>query len=815
MNRDIVPIESARSDDNGAYIRSGTSKRFFLVEWSKDGKNSIIGSQTCKIDNTNNSLYINVREGSRYNKVMANRDKVYELAKEYRHSKANSNFQHVIAYVRKYGVTSWSQYYVSSYFWKPGSNVEFSTPRHGNAQKATASEYYRTDPEVVETARTKLLESSPHSVYTEMSMVDDNSSFSNLVRNPKQLYNLKSSLMKNEPPKPPKEKEQERIIHLMKNPDGQKFVQSVVMLPESYAVFVFTNSTMKNVEKHCVRETSPLRFDTTFEIIDGLWVTDTSFTNTSLINERDGKHPEFPGPLMLHFKKDSETFKRFAAEIILGNPTLMDIKKIGHDMDPALKKGLKSIFNKSETLLCVQHIKDRDKLKLQELKASPQRIREILTDIYGCQVDSFFASGLVDSTDEAEFRARLMSLEEEWERKVPGFYTWFNKKRSATFIEQVIGEALDRLELCEKFTTNRLESFHRIQKLICNEEQCKGDSVAVLTQLQKWVEFFEKEMEKAFIGQGKYRLAPGFEGFKHPKYLTWSSEEKQQHYESFIKFIPLEANTYQRPTYAGLKANSQQKSRKRGNVEIEIFSDRFGEIVIPSSSCATTTSTAAASSPASSATSSATSSAKSSAKSSANSAKSSANSAKSSANSAKSSANSAKSSAKSSANSAKSSAKSTAKSSANSAANSAKSSRGSRTSKECPQLVVTNDEGVAEDLSFLDPYRERENKYLLVHRKDFSNCPKSVKRCEACMISFDSSDPVVIKTSGQRHLTDNKTGRPTVKTGNIYLHNMIKCLLDYDKKFEYNKVVVLKSTLAYLSPNARAVLESKHMQIEK
>ena len=92
---------------------------------------------------------------------------------------------------------------------------------------------------------------------------------------------------------------------------------------------------------------------------------------------------------------------------------------------------------------------------------------------------------------------------------------------------------------------------------------------------------------------------------------------------------------------------------------------------------------------------------------------------------------------------------------------------------------------------------------------------KAVKRCEDCKQGFDSSDIVVIKSTGARDSTCSKTGKPTTKVGNVYLHNLMKCLNSFDRKFQYTNVVVLKSTYNLLSTNAKAVVESHQMQIEK
>ena len=89
------------------------------------------------------------------------------------------------------------------------------------------------------------------------------------------------------------------------------------------------------------------------EIVDSMWVTDTSYTNLSLINKSNAKHPEFPGPVMLPFQKDAPIFRRFALEIVNGNPKLLDVKKVGHNMDNSMKKGFGEIFRNAENLICI------------------------------------------------------------------------------------------------------------------------------------------------------------------------------------------------------------------------------------------------------------------------------------------------------------------------------------------------------------------------------------------------------------------------------------------------------------------------------
>ena len=81
--------------------------------------------------------------------------------------------------------------------------------------------------------------------------------------------------------------------------------------------------------------TNELNTDTTFDLVYGLWLTDTSYRNLSLI-DIDGKHPEF--------HKDRLEFRSFAAELINLSPRLSSLKKIGQDLDLATAEEMENIF---------------------------------------------------------------------------------------------------------------------------------------------------------------------------------------------------------------------------------------------------------------------------------------------------------------------------------------------------------------------------------------------------------------------------------------------------------------------------------------
>ena len=64
--------------------------------------------------------------------------------------------------------------------------------------------------------------------------------------------------------------------------------------------------------------------------------------------------------------------------------------------------------------------------------------------------------------------------------------------------------------------------------------------------------------------------------------------------------------------------------------------------------------------------------------------------------------------------------------------------------------------------------------FVLVHGKDTINCPMEVSRCHSCILKFQSTDIVVVKTQGQREWFDQKQGKLRKSSGNVYLHYLNK-----------------------------------------
>ena len=134
------------------------------------------------------------------------------------------------------------------------------------------------------------------------------------MRNPKIINNRKYKL-NNKTIKPPKqENEVECIIKYLEKED--RFAKPSHLNHCEYSTVNFIPEQLWDIYHFCVQNYGIFCIDTTFEICDRLYLTDITYPNLSL-HDINGKHPEFAGPLVWHFKGTRETKRRFAGELLI------------------------------------------------------------------------------------------------------------------------------------------------------------------------------------------------------------------------------------------------------------------------------------------------------------------------------------------------------------------------------------------------------------------------------------------------------------------------------------------------------------------
>ena len=70
------------------------------------------------------------------------------------------------------------------------------------------------------------------------------------------------------------------------------------------------------------------------------------------------------------------------------------------------------------------------------------------------------------------------------------------------------------------------------------------------------------------------------------------------------------------------------------------------------------------------------------------------------------------------------------------------------------------------EINIFNPHHVHSKLYTLVHKKDKSGYPASVKKCEECKVVFTSSDVIVVKTTAMREFT-YPMGKQRRHSGNV------------------------------------------------
>ncbi len=120
------------------------------------------------------------------------------------------------------------------------------------------------------------------------------------------------------------------------------------------------------------------------------------------------------GPVLIHYKKDFQTYLFFASSLVGKKKELMKLRAFGTDGEKALIDAFSHEFHLSRHLACFIHVRRNIKEELSKCGV-PQEVRgSILDDVFGKQVGSTFIEGLVDASDDCDFKEKLDLLIDKW-----------------------------------------------------------------------------------------------------------------------------------------------------------------------------------------------------------------------------------------------------------------------------------------------------------------------------------------------------------------------------------------------------------------
>ena len=228
------------------------------------------------------------------------------------------------------------------------------------------------------------------------------------------------------------------LEHAKREQDESKdevFIREFSIHPDLFIVLASEEQLDKLVH-FCTnaRGFSVFGFDPTFDIFDrNISLTVTTFRNLKLEQSKTGKPPVFIGPLLMHQKKDWQTYSKFAHSITTAKPELQGILAVGTDGEKALIDGFQQHMKYAVFLRCFIHFKDNITLELTDREFSMEAKKQYLTEIFGKQEETTKFNGLVDSESEDQFETNLEDLKAKWEEreahssknKTQTFFEWF------------------------------------------------------------------------------------------------------------------------------------------------------------------------------------------------------------------------------------------------------------------------------------------------------------------------------------------------------------------------------------------------------
>ena len=291
--------------------------------------------------------------------------------------------------------------------------------------------------------------------------------------------------------------------------------------------------------------------------------------------------------------------KRFCLELVAANPALLNIQKLGVDMEAAIFNGFKSVLIGLAQLLCTRHLQQRDVLAIENCqkksnlsdKTKEQYKNEILWDLYGKRTGEIFEKRLADSVDSDDFSAKLLSLQPRWKKLCPGFYAWFTGQRKSQFISSVIQSARAGTSVSGLYYQNDIESQHARQKRIQNFKL--GSVVEAVNTISALMEQEENEEVLALYSPDKYVLASSYKSWFTSSWWSWSPDRREQHIQNFRRTSPSIESSFVKPLNAGRKPNYRRRQRLPEAIDVveRHVPSTLPSLVQPSSPAPSTTST--------------------------------------------------------------------------------------------------------------------------------------------------------------------------------------------------------------------------------
>ena len=352
IKRDQVRFYEAKSTAEGELVLSSEvrvtrNKKGQVVRGTYNRrKNGVLKAKTAKL----RKLYAVVRKRAVHKNTLESfataftRYVIFVMTLE-EYNEVHGN----LANLKEYKLSS--NMMITHYYFDTGHAVPIVPAKHGNAKSQDSPDFRPTEHSLKKECKqtVQVSNKAPRILAETLGQTDEtilsSTTDSTRLRNPKQASNYKfnyGSVSRSD-----QDEISNVILALLEQnhdsdsvvlDDNQPFIREVIFRHgRQPSIVAFTDQTIKDVSRFCTRSGnlthfSPLLIDTTFNIAE-YYFTQTAYENLSLRKKDTGKHPWFPGPILVHRNKTTEDFKYFWQSVKRENCQLEGLHVLGSDED--------------------------------------------------------------------------------------------------------------------------------------------------------------------------------------------------------------------------------------------------------------------------------------------------------------------------------------------------------------------------------------------------------------------------------------------------------------------------------------------------
>jgi hypothetical protein len=424
---------------------------------------------------------------------------------------------------------------------------KFVLKLHNSCKNDKGVPYTRTTPSVVRNLDQKLASVGPKdAVYRttqESGGVMNVECLSDLPRGPRQGY-YRNQLQKASLPShvQGREKKDELLEVILKmKTEKEHLVRKITIEKENTTIVIASDEQLNDLAKFSTSEVDfcTVQIDPTFRL-GPYECTPISYRNL-MKRKRTGKSPLRLGPVLIHYRKNQNTFSSFLQTLIDLKPQLQGVISTGTDGEQALVNAIEIKFPNAGkcSLRCFRHVQEHFKRALTSFGMAGMQ-RDIINEVFGkAHNDGIYQPGLLDVETPQDFDASLKSLRVKWKERgdtTERVHKWIEARADMMKTRMIASVRLAaRLPPMVKdgnipshFYTNDAESNNNRLKSI-KQRKSSGFS-GTIEAVQRLVETESEEFAQAVAGVSEdFQLREEFQKFVVPDFLIHSQDERTRY----------------------------------------------------------------------------------------------------------------------------------------------------------------------------------------------------------------------------------------------------------------------------------------------